>query len=196
MKRSPLARGVVPLARTTRLHPVSAKRAAQGRNAPRKDRATGAASGQPKPPPEFTAKVRRLVRKRAGCGDVFSAECEGCGRYLGEKGGQVHHRAGRGSGGCRLAVIQSCANALLLCGTPLDWCHGMATRFDRHMRDDATGFWIRHGATPAFDPRRVAVMLHAHGAGRGGTVLWLAEDGIGPDGDGYLRQPPALERAA
>ena len=182
LERGPGPRRITPLART--------------RNAPRKDRATGTASGKPKPPPEFTAKVRRLVRTRAGCGDIFAAECEGCGRHLGEKGGQVHHRAGRGSGGCRLAVIQSCANALLLCGTPLDWCHGMATRFDRHMRDDATGFWVRHGTTPEFDPRQVPVMLHAHGAGRGGTVLWLAEDGIGADGDGYLRQPPALGRAA
>jgi hypothetical protein len=31
-----------------------------------------------------------------------------------------------------------------------------------------------------------------HGAGRGGLTLYLAEDGLGPDGTGYLFQAPVL----
>lgn len=148
----------------------------------------------PPGPSEFTPKVKLLVRKRAGRGDVADACCEGCGVWLGEKGGQVHHRAGRGSGGCRDEVVNSCANALLLCGDPFTGCHGAATRFELHLRDDAAGFWIRHGTTPEFDPRNVGVMLHALGAGE--ITLWLAADGLGPDGTGYLLQRPELAAAS
>jgi hypothetical protein len=56
------------------------------------------------------------------------------------------------------------------------------------------GFWLEHGTTPAFDPRLVPILLASrHGSG---IQVWLAADGIGPDGDGYLRQKPELELAS
>lgn len=183
------------LQRRQRLRPASARRAAggaPGKNAAARGRAAGAATGLPKPPREFTPRVKRLVRERAGGGHAEDARCEACGIHLGEQGGQVHHRAGRGTGGCRDKVIQSCANAMLLCGTAFDGCHGRATRFDRHLRDDAAGAWIRHGTTAEFDPRNVAVMLHGE---QSGLAAWLAEDGKGPDGSGYLMQPPEVMAA-
>lgn len=197
-RTAPIAPGQPP-ARKTGLARVAWARTVPGvttATPPAKKAATRRASSPtgnllPDPPAEFSPKVKRLVRERAGRGDIFEADCEGCGIRLGEENGQVHHRAGRGSGGCRDKVANSCANALLLCGDPFTGCHGAATAFELHLRDDAAGFWIRHGTTPEFDPRNVAVMLHALGAG--GMTLWLAEDGIGPDKDGYLRQRPELE---
>ncbi len=162
------------------------QRAREGRT-----RATGAATGQPKPPGRFTDAVKLAVRKRAGRGDIYDARCEACGVELGEKGGQVHHRAGRGSGGCRDTVIQSCANAMLLCGTPFDGCHGEATRFAQHLGMKAAGVWIEHGTTPEFDPRNVPVKLH----GLSRRTVWLAEDGIGFKGTGYWYQQPGAVAA-
>lgn len=148
--------------------------------------------GQPKagPPGEFSPAVKLAVRKRAGHGDPHEALCEGCGVKLGIDGGQVHHRVNRGAGGCRDEIVNSCAGALLLCGTPLTGCHGAATDQELHLRDDAAGFWIRHGTTPEFDPRNVGVMLYALGKGNGGAPVFLAADGRGPDGSGYLYQRP------
>lgn len=190
MRRTPLARTSQltpgpPPARRTPLRSVRTEPRQRARKGHK--RATGTATGNPKPPGEFTARVKLLVRKRAGRGDIFEARCEACGVELGEKGGQVHHRAGRGSGGCRIAVIQSCANALLLCGTSYDGCHGEATRFARHLGMKEAGVWIKHGTTPEYDPRNVPVMLCGPG---GGLVAYLATDGLGPDGTGYLFETP------
>ena len=40
------------------------------------------------------------------------------------------------------------------------------------------------------------IRFDAHGKGRAGFPVYLAEDGIGTDGTGYLLQPPDLELAA
>ena len=163
VRSEPMSRGNGLSTRTPLSRPRE-KPAARGR-------AVGAATGLPKMPGEFTAKVKLQIRTRAGHGDPSQARCEACGRFLGERGGQVHHRAGRGSGGCRDAVIQSLANAALLCGTAFTGCHGRATAFARDLGMDAGGFWIGHGTTPDYDPRNVAILL----AGRdGGMRVWLS----------------------
>ena len=66
-------------------------------------------------------------------------------------------------------------------------CHGACEDRDPHMGMDEAGFWVKHGTTPEFDPRNVAIMLH--GAGGGGLVVWLGTDGR------YLFRSP-LEVAA
>ena len=147
--------------------------------ATRKGRATGAATGQPKPPGEFTAKVKLAVRKRAGSGDIFDAACEGCRRRLGRYGGEYQHRAARGSGGCRDEIVNGPANCLLLCRL----CHAEAEERRRDLSQDGAGFWIEHGNGPDYDPRFVAVMLGALGSS--GVTVWLAADGTG-----YSQQAP------
>lgn len=141
--------------------------------------------GQRKATPsgEFSAATRLLVRKRAGRGDIFDSACEACGRHLGEKAGEFQHRASRGSGGCRDAVINGPANCAFMCHE----CHVKAEARDEHLAMDAAGFWIEHGTTAEYDPRNVPIMLH--GAG-GGASFYLAEDGIGFKGTGYLYQRP------
>ena len=137
---------------------------------------------------EFTPAVRLAVRRRAGRGDEFNAECEACGRWLGLNGGQVQHRLARKSGGRRNPVIRSAANAALLCGTPQSLCHGDAESRDPDREMEAMGFAIPDGNGPRFDPRNVPIMLH--GKGGGGVTVYLAADGLGPDGSGYLYQRP------
>ena len=138
----------------------------------------------------FPRSVKLAVRKRAGNGDPDMALCEACGKWLGRRHGQVQHRVGRGAGGCRDEVINGPANAALLCGTPLVGCHGRATVFAADMGAEDKGFWIGRGTTPEFDPRNVPVKLASpHGSG---ILVWLAEDGKGPDGSGYLKQAPEV----
>lgn len=124
------------------------------------------------PPPRraatgFPARVKLLVRARAGMGEIDDAVCEACGRCLGRYGGQVHHLIDRGMGGWKNAVINSAANAVLLCGTPEDkrTCHGLATAFDAGI--GARGFWLKHSA----DPRLERMTLHS------GAKVWRSENG-------------------
>jgi hypothetical protein len=118
-----------------------------------------------RPATGFPLRVKLLVRARAGFGETGDAMCEACGRHLGRLGGQVHHVAGRGMGGCTLAVINGPANAALLCGTPLTGCHGLATAFDAGI--GRRGFWLKHAA----DPRLHKMVLHS------GVDAWRTEDG-------------------
>ena len=134
----------------------------------------------------FSPRVRKLVRTRAGGGDLYLACCECCGIWLGEHGGQVQHRVARGQGGCKDPVINGPANAALLCGTPFTGCHGDCearhTPEAREMR--ARGFWIEHGTTREFDPRHVPLEL------LGGVRVWLSETEAR-----YLYEPPIEEAA-
>ena len=75
-------------------------------------------------------------------------------------------------GGCKLAVINSCANAALLCRE----CHRLAESRDRDML--GMGFWLPQGTDPRLEP----MMLH--GAGGGGVAVWR---GMGGE---YLYQSP------
>jgi hypothetical protein len=127
--------------------------------------------------PEFTRRVKLLIRTRAGGGDPYQAACESCGIWLGEKGGEFQHRAARGIGGCRDAVINSAANGVLLCGVAAlgIGCHGIVERHPDRMSEKGQGFWIRHGTTPELDPRNVPIRLHANGGSE--RLHWLTEDG-------------------
>jgi hypothetical protein len=173
LSRSPWSRSV-PLAGT-----------GKGKSAAR----TGSGSSSSKlvapAPGEFTARVKRLVRRRAGRGDPFDARCEGCWKWLGIDAGEFQHRAARGAGGCRDGVVNGPANCLLLCRS----CHWEAEERRRDLSQDGAGFWIGHGSGPDYDPRLAAVMLGA--LGDSGVTVWLAADGLGPDGTGYLLQPPS-----
>jgi len=164
------------LSRTAGLKPGT------GKIAPR--RRVGTATGLALPPPEFTPAVKRAVRKRAGGGWADEALCEGCWTLLGAIAGDFQHRVARGSGGCRDEVVQSAANCLLLCRP----CHREAEGRRRDLSQDGAGFWIEHGTGLDYDPRFVAVLLGA--LGDHGITRWLAADGKGLDGTGYLEHPP------
>jgi hypothetical protein len=178
-RRTPLLPG--PGYRMTRNVPLRSVPRPQGKNA-----ATGRGGiGQRKagPPGEFSEKTRLLVRARAGGGDEFNASCECCNAWLGRHGGDYQHRAARGAGGCRDEVVNGPAGGVLLCRP----CHARAEarEDDIGMPDEGgRGFWLKHGTTPAYDPRNVPVVLHD------GAVVWLAADGKGPDGSGYLCEAP------
>lgn len=178
LARAPWTRHVPLLsAGTARTREARVKSAATGRG--------GTGQRNAAPAGGFSAAVRLLVRRRAGRGDEFRALCEGCGRWLGRGSGEFQHRRARGSGGCRDAVINGPANCLLLCRS----CHVEAEERRRDLSQDGAGFWIRHGNGPDYDPRFAAVMLGA--LGDSGVTVWLAADGLGPDGSGYLLRPPA-----
>jgi hypothetical protein len=133
--------------------------------------------------------VKRLVRKRAGRGDIHEAQCEACGCWLGRDAGEFQRRAARGAGGCRDTVIGGCANCALMCPP----CRRRAEDRDEHMGMGAGGFWIGHGTAPEYDPRNVPIMLYGKRAGGGEITVWLAAGGKGPDGTGYLYQCPEVE---
>jgi hypothetical protein len=155
----------------------------KGKNAPKRPRRSGVPA---LPPGEFTARVKLLVRKRAGRGDIYDARCECCGCHLGAEAGDFQHRAARGAGGCRDRVINGPANCALMCRP----CHVRAEARDPHLAMDAGGFWVEHGTTPEFDPRNVAILLASEGGS--GLKVYLAEDGIGHDGTGYLYARPEV----
>lgn len=125
----------------------------------------------------FPLRVKLLVRARAGFGDIDDAVCESCGRHLGRRGGQAHHVIDRGMGGCTLAIINGPANAILLCGTSLTGCHGLASAFDADI--GRRGFFLSHAA----DPRLESMILHS------GIDAWRTVDGR------YLYTDPRLEAA-
>lgn len=126
----------------------------------------------------FPARVKLLVRTRAGNGEIEAASCECCGMHLGRYGGQVQHIVARGMGGTSNPVLQTAANGALLCGTPQDGCHGLAESRDPEMR--AKGFWLPQGS----DPRAEPMMLHSrHGSG---VLVWRSADGL------YLFEAPVI----
>lgn len=184
-RQVPLRRGK-PLPRRTPLRQAGVK--AKGQGAP----GTGSAPGKlTRPAPsEFTPKVKRMARKRAGRGDVFDSRCERCGAGIGEKGGEFQHRAARGAGGCRDTVINGPANCAFLCPP----CHRLAESRDPHLGMDAGGWWIQHGTTPEFDPRNVSILLATESGS--GLEVWLAQDGIGDLGYGYSSHPYQIGVAA
>jgi hypothetical protein len=127
--------------------------------------------------PEFTVRVKHLIRTRAGGGDPYDAVCEYCMTFIGIRGGEFQHRTARGAGGCRDTVINGPANGLLLCGSVAlrTGCHWEAERRPAELGIEGHGLWIKHGTTPGFDPRNVGFLLH--GATRRRKPAWLTEDG-------------------
>jgi hypothetical protein len=130
------------------------------------------------PPGRFSPATKISVRRRAGRGDVFDALCEACAAWLGEQGGEYQHRAARGIGGSRDPIVNGASGCVLLCHD----CHMLAEARDQDMLE--MGFWLQNGQ----DPRTTPIVLHGD-AGRG-FRFWLAADGTGPDGTGYLYEAP------
>ena len=192
MKRHAPLTSTTELKRTTRLEPgpplrrtgiAPGERMTQGRNTGSRAGISPAAGSTAREPAEFSPKVKLAVRKRAGRGDEFEAACEAHGGWLGREGGEYQHRDARGMGGRKDAVTNGCANCVLLCRE----CHMLAESRDRDML--GMGFWLESGQ----DPRTEPIMLH--GKGGGGATLWLAQDGIGHKGTGYLYQAPEVQAA-
>lgn len=129
----------------------------------------------------FSAKVKLLVRTRAGNGDPEQAACEACGVHLGLHGGQVQHIYARQAGGTKVPLYQSAANAALLCGTRYTGCHYLcedrAHPLNSHMHE--AGFWRERNGNEK--PGDYPVMLHGDGGGR---LVWLTPEG------GYADQAP------
>jgi len=127
----------------------------------------------------FSDGVKLAVRRRAGGGDIFEAVCEACGSMLREKLGEIQHIVARGAGGTSLAVMDSCANAALLCGSAVwhEGCHAKCEDRDPGMAAD--GFFITHRK----DPRTIPMRLHD------GRDVYRSVDGS------YLDDMPELEAA-
>ena len=128
----------------------------------------------------FSMKVKLETRARAGGHDrdIDEARCESCGVWLGRYGGQIQHRAARGMGGSTSLMTNSIQNAVLLCGTPFDGCHGLCER-RQDERMNILGFWLRHGEHPACTP------IVLHGRLGHGLKVWLTPTGR------YSHTPPA-----
>jgi hypothetical protein len=128
----------------------------------------------------FSARVKLLVRVRAGSGVIEDAACESCNRWLGRYGGQIQHIIARGMGGTSRPVLSTAANGALLCGlTPqdADGCHFRAESRNALMM--ARGFWLPQSADPRLEP----MTLHS------GAVVWRSETGS------YLFDPPEASAA-
>lgn len=142
--------------------------------------------GQPKAGSkgEFSDATKLLIRKRAGRGDIYDACCESCGAWLGPDGGEFSHRDARGMGGSKDPVVNGPAGGTLACGSGAlrTGCHGLCEDRDADM--NGMGFWLKNGEDPLTTP----IMLY--GKGGGGITAYLAADGIGLDGTGYLYQRP------
>lgn len=119
----------------------------------------------------FPARVKLLVRARAGDGDIQDARCEHCGFFLGATGGEYQHIVARGMGGTRDPLLNTAANAALLCPPS----HRLAETRSAEML--ALGFWQRQGT----DPRLAPMMLWTPG---GRVMVWRGVSGE------YLPEPP------
>jgi hypothetical protein len=127
----------------------------------------------------FSDDVKLATRRRAGGGDLFEAVCEACGAWLGEKLGEIQHVVARGAGGTSLDVMDSCANAALLCGSAV-WHEGShAEAEDRDPQMGRTG----SSSCTARTPGTVPMKLHD------GRDVYRSVDGS------YLNDMPELEAA-
>ena len=168
-RSEPMSRGEGLSTRIPMSRPREKPAAARGR-------AVGAATGLPKLPGEFTAKVKLQIRTRAGNGDPSQALCEAHGDFLGLHGGEIQHIVARGMGGSRDPVKQSPANGALLCRE----AHMLCEARDRDML--GMGFWLPQGTDPRLEP----MMLHGRD---GGLLVWRSTDGQ------YLTEPPEVSAA-
>jgi hypothetical protein len=86
-------------------------------------------------------------------------------------------------------VVNGPAGCVLLCRD----CHARAEARQEDMgmpAEGGKGFWLKHGTTPACDPRSIHIVRWD------GAEVWLAPDGLGDDGSGYLLQAPGTGVAA
>ncbi len=170
VKRSALRRSSRPAPRTP-LRRRARLTATSG--LPRKATSRTPSAAAPRKAPRdtgFPAKVKLLIRTRAGNGNPENACCEACAMWLGEDGGQIQHIYARGKGGTRNPLYSTTANGCLLCGTRYTGCHYLcedrAHPLNAHM--NAMGFWrLRNGREK---PGDYPIMLHGQ---QGGTTVWL-----------------------
>ena len=93
----------------------------------------------------------------------------------------VQHRIRRGSGGSRdPRIAYGMSNLIALCRR----CHDLAEARDERMH--AMGMWLNTWQKPELEP----VMLASPGGS--GLTVYLAADGLGPDGTGYLLSAPEV----
>ena len=173
-----------PLARRTPLvarKPLTAKTALRRLYTPNREN-PAAAEGRSQAPRKrprdtgFSQLVKDAVRERA------AHHCEACGCPVPPGYGNIQHRRARKMGGSRSPLISGIQNAVLLCGTPLTGCHGLAEKRDEHMH--GMGIWLEEHE----DPARVPIMFDGE---YGGTTVWLTDDAW------YSTKPPATaEREA
>lgn len=93
--------------------------------------------------------------------------CARCGRHLGSRGGNHHHRRNRGQGGSSKASINAPSNLLYVCGSGTTGCHGWITNHPAKARELGFSLWLNSNE----DPRDVAVQHAMYGR------VFLDDDG-------------------
>lgn len=83
--------------------------------------------------------------------------CACCGTVAVKGDHNLQHRCARGAGGTSDLAINSPANLVILCGSPITKCHGRAESRADEMRE--WGFWLHR----VEDPLRVPVRHAVHG---------------------------------
>lgn len=138
--------------------------------------ARAAASRKPQRDTGPSRAVRNLVMEREG------RACAACGVSVTGQPFSIQHRRPRGMGGTSDPAANSLSNLVLMCGTGVTGCHGLAESRDPEM--NARGFWLTFGEPPAETP---VMLASEHGSG---VLVWLDDDG------GYSAAPPAGSVAA
>ncbi len=108
------------------------------------------------------AKVRALVLARDG------GKCAGCGVLVTGGPYSIQHRVARGMGGTSRPGANSPERLVLLCGSAVTGCHGLAESRNPVMHE--RGLWLYSWEDPAAAPVTYATPV-------GLTQFWLLPDG-------------------
>ena len=107
--------------------------------------------------------VRRLILEREGM------RCAACRDSVTSGWFSIQHRHARGMGGTADPAANLPANLVLLCGSAVTGCHGLAESRDPDMH--ARGFWLYSWEDPA------AVPVILAGERGSGVTAWLDNAG-------------------
>jgi hypothetical protein len=107
--------------------------------------------------------VRRIVHVREGMA------CAACGISVTGRPHSIQHRRARGMGGTTDPAANLPSNLVLLCGTAVTGCHGLAESRDPDMH--GRGFWLRSWENPAVIPVMIASERNS------GLTVWLDDSG-------------------
>ena len=107
--------------------------------------------------------VRKLIRERE------EMQCAACGVSVRGLPHSIQHRRARGMGGTADPAVNLPSNLVLLCGSAVTGCHGLAESRDPDMH--GRGFWLRSWQDPAVVPVMLASQY------RSGVAVWLTDDG-------------------